>query len=626
MKTVKIKVKLTQEQILKYNQFLEELTWLWNKLLANQLYNHCLTWYDWAENKSKQISAALQVKLEQKKENTTLIKSTKNKRKNLPVNISILDEFSPFDLTSIIKCSLQFGNSAFIGAACRIATGGNYWKKDESIKIAYKNSKGEIAYKHGYKLVTGDKPYTPIKPEAHSYRLAITDKNEERQLKQSSVFDHLGLLNNIRKAENLPNLSIKTDFVSGIIQEHFDVAWKAFLDPKLINRKKLRFKGKEDLVKTIINNQKPPRINFAQNTISIHGLGNVQVIDKNYQQRLEKDGYIPRTYALTKKPSGYYVCITIAHPLVEVKKSLEKKLPKVGKTHGKDSQEYIDTQTRIKEIEATIVEDGRKPKHKLEREISAGVDPGVKAVIASEHGALFRPNLNREHIEVHIEKLQNQLSQIRSINDTKWKEAGGVGKRPQTKNEAKLQAKISRLHEKAANSTNAFNHKLSSRLARTYNAIAWEDTQIQNLMKQCDPKLSGEHQGYEQNGATAKAGLNRILKIRSLGDLKAKTKQKLEKFGGKFKEPSAYNSSKICCLCGQEGDRTEQHIFVCKNVVCSNFNISVQADINAAINHKKNAGLGETSQIKYQTEKLKYKRIRRFKRRNKLKISVDKLS
>jgi hypothetical protein len=52
MKTVKIKVKLTSEQIIKYNQSLEELTWLWNKLLANQLHNHCLTWYKWADKKS----------------------------------------------------------------------------------------------------------------------------------------------------------------------------------------------------------------------------------------------------------------------------------------------------------------------------------------------------------------------------------------------------------------------------------------------------------------------------------------------------------------------------------------------------------------------------------------------
>lgn len=85
---------------------------------------------------------------------------------------------------------------------------------------------------------------------------------------------------------------------------------------------------------------------------------------------------------------------------------------------------------------------------------------------------MFKPNLKRDRIEIHIEKLQNQLSQIRLINDAKWKQAGLTGKRPQTKNEAKLQAKISRLHEKAANSTNAFNHKLSTRLARTYNAIA----------------------------------------------------------------------------------------------------------------------------------------------------------
>lgn len=216
MKTVKIKFKLTSEQIIKYDQFLEELTRLWNKLLANQLDNHCLTWYKWADKKSKEISEALGVKIEQEKINNST-NSSKNKRKKSKLDINIVNELSPFDLTGIIKCPLQFGNSAFIGAACKIATGDNYWKKDESIKIPYKNSQGQIVYKHSYKLVKGNKPYTPIKLEVHNYRSVITDKSEERELKQLSVFDYIGLLNNIKKSENLPKLSINRNFVSGII-------------------------------------------------------------------------------------------------------------------------------------------------------------------------------------------------------------------------------------------------------------------------------------------------------------------------------------------------------------------------------------------------------------------------
>lgn len=311
--------------------------------------------------KSEQIAEALQAKLEQEKENLSLGKSTKKKRKKLKDDTSILDEFAPFDLNDIIKCPLQFGNSAFLGAACRIATGGNYWKKDESIKIPYKNSKNEIAYKHGYKLTESSQPYTRVTPEAHNYRVVNTGENQERSLKQSSDFDRLGILNAMRTTEKLPELTIKTDFISGIIQKDFDVAWKAFLDPNLINRKKPRFKRDQELV---TNNQKPPKVDFNKNVINIHGLGSVTIIDKNYQKRLETDGFIPRTYTLTKKPSGYYVCITIAHPLVEEKKSLDKKLSKVGQSQGKESSEYIEIQTRIKEIDEAIAEHGRKPQHK----------------------------------------------------------------------------------------------------------------------------------------------------------------------------------------------------------------------------------------------------------------------
>jgi transposase len=567
MKTIKIKIQISKEQESLFNQYAEELKWLWNLVLSNQLHNHCLDWYAWAGDKKRQDKLGI---------------------------------FPPFDLDGIIECPLKFGSSGFIGASCPIAKGGNYWTKDESVKIPYKH-KGEIKYKHGCKLAPGDIPWTRLSVKPHEYRFMDMF---DAPFKKPDDFDRIGKLNTIRRSQGLPDLQIKSDYISGLIRKDFVTAWKAFLDPKLLERKKLRFKRNEDKITTLTNNQKPPVIDFEKNTLSLSGIGTVKIADKNYKQRLQQQGMIPRTYAITQNVSGYYVCITIADASIEEQKKLEKKLNKVKKEYGKESQEYNEARSQIESIKDDAKQRDRKP----QKGLSVGIDPGVKAVIATDHGALFVPNLTRDRIEIHIEKLQSNLANIKLINDAR------LGKnRPKTKNEIKLQAKISRLHERAANCTSAFNHKLSTRIARTYTIVCWEDSKIKNMIKRTSPKLSGEHDGYEHNGASAKTGLNRILRLRSLGDLKAKTKSKVESYGGEFKEPKPHNSSQECSACGKKGHRLNQHKFVCLNEECSEFNIIKNADSNAAKNHKRNAGVAVSQGTKHQMPKLRYASTKRYK-------------
>lgn len=58
MKTIKIKIKLSSEQVAVCDRYLDELTWLWNLALSNQLHNHCVDWYAWAAKRSADLTKA----------------------------------------------------------------------------------------------------------------------------------------------------------------------------------------------------------------------------------------------------------------------------------------------------------------------------------------------------------------------------------------------------------------------------------------------------------------------------------------------------------------------------------------------------------------------------------------
>ncbi|MFM6135739.1 MAG: zinc ribbon domain-containing protein [Sphaerospermopsis kisseleviana] len=619
MKTIKIKIFPTPEQVATFDNLLKESEWLWNKVLSNQLHNHCVTWYDWA-NKQQVVLEKLEEafnKLKPEKQQLVkqfyLLNSDKPKLsdsdRKLVEKFSLWSRWNSFDLTGIIPTPVRIGNSAYEGISCQIAIGGNRWKLDDT-KVIQIKVKGEVKNIKGTKLVNGDKPWTRIKIEHHSYKTFTSGKFAGRELTTAKSFDNMTGLNSIRAAESLPDLLISSDYVGGLL-EFFEQSWKAFLDVKRVDSRKPKFKNADTPITTLSNNQKAPnRITQDRNTISVTNLGELQVVDKNWIARLNLASSVVRTYMITKSPSGYYINLVIAHPLQEDKAKLTKKLPKIKKEFGEESQEYLEAKQQLDDLESKILFAQRK---NTRANNVTGIDPGVNSVIATDHGALFMPNIQRERVSIHIEKLQSQLNKIKDINDEKWKLAGNKGSRLKTKNEVRLQSEISRLHELGSNSSNAFNHKLSTRLSRTYKVVCWEDTKLNNLKKQAKPESLPEGVGYAHNGASAKRGLNWILTQRCLGDLKAKTKSKVEANGCDFKDSIPNYSSQKCHTCGVKGERLSQHEFVCKNPECSEFEKIQQADVNAAINHRQNAGFN-VGIVKYGTVKLQYHKPKRFKK------------
>ena len=619
MKTIKTKVKLTEAQIQTFDTLLKESEWLWNKILSNELHNHCVKWYKWAAKKQDILHKLDKDFKQLKPEKQEIVRNyyllnNKNKPRLSDSDKKLVDKFNlwsrwnSFDLTGIIPTPLRIGNSAYEGVSCQIATGGNYWKRDDNITIPIR-LKGEICYIKGTKLVKGDKPWTRIKIEPHKYRTFPGGKFEGRELVTHKSFDNMSGLNSIRAMENLPDLVMGSHYVGGLLA-FFEESWQAFVDIKRTDARKPKFKNSDTPMITISNNQcKPNRINLDKNTISVTNLGELLVIDKAWVKRLDLDNHIIRTYMVTKNPSGYYINLVIAHPLYEEKKKLASKLPKIKKEFGDTSQEYLTAKQEVADLESKINFAQQKT---LRAKHTVGIDPGVNAIASTDHGALFMPNVTRERISVHIEELQSQLNKAKDINDAKWKALGNKGTRPKTKNEIKLQAKISRLHERGANSANCFNHKLSTRISRTYKIVCWEDTQLNNLLKQAKPQSLPEGVGYAHNGASAKRGLNWIMRQRCLGNLKEKTKQKVESNSNQFKDSIANYSSQRCHCCGNKGERLSQHEFICKNSECELFDKVQQADVNAARNHRVNAGF-ELGTVKYFKTKLVYQKAKRFK-------------
>lgn len=219
---------------------------------------------------------------------------------------------------------------------------------------------------------------------------------------------------------------------------------------------------------------------------------------------------------------------------------------------------------------------------------ACGVDPGVAAAVTLDNGRQFVPaNPLKKNLK-RLRRLQRKAAR-------QQKESNGQKRTYQA---------IARLHEKVRRSRKAFNHKVSTKLVREYGAIAFEDTNLQNITRAPKPKLKEDGKGWERNGSAAKAGLNRALLDVAIGQLRTFTEQKCKAWDREFVRTKAQNSSITCNACGtvDSASRKSQSKFVC--VDCGHTD---HADANAAKNHL-DRGL-ETFLGSYRSWERKVKRV-----------------
>jgi transposase len=201
-----------------------------------------------------------------------------------------------------------------------------------------------------------------------------------------------------------------------------------------------------------------------------------------------------------------------------------------------------------------------------------GVDPGIKAVVATSDGHVIQPRRKDAKLRQRMKRLQRKLA--RQQRGSKSSEA--------------TKAAIRGIHAKVRRRRKGFNAKLADWLGRF--DIAFEGSRLRDMSRRAKPKPREDGKGWERNNAKAKSGLNRELLDNGLGQIRQLTEDRCKSRGKRFvktAEADVRYSSRRCHCCGELGKRSTQEKFVCLNRGCRLHGIIQHADVNAAKNHAK---------------------------------------
>jgi putative transposase len=131
-----------------------------------------------------------------------------------------------------------------------------------------------------------------------------------------------------------------------------------------------------------------------------------------------------------------------------------------------------------------------------------------------------------------------------------------------------------------ANQRKDLAHHLSRRLVNDHDLIVLEHLRIPHMTRRPRPRPNGKG-GFDHNGASAKAGLNRSIADAGWGMLCSMLVYKAEDAGRELITVDPRHTSTMCAPCGHtEGEnRVSQAVFRCRR--CGHED---HADINAARN------------------------------------------
>lgn len=220
----------------------------------------------------------------------------------------------------------------------------------------------------------------------------------------------------------------------------------------------------------------------------------------------------------------------------------------------------------------------------------AGIDPGSVRHHTLDNGAFVEPPKYLIKSALKLRKLQRKLSRQLRCNGTQIFDKNGRTVRWvwregwERKNFDKTKAEIAKLHQLVARQRKAFNHRLSSKYVRIFDAIAIEDTKLANMTRAVKTGETGV-----PNGRKAKSGLNKSLLDNGLGQFRTMLEVKAKASGRTVIRVAPEFTSQTCNECGyrSKDNRQTQSKFVCQH--CGHRD---NADTNAAKNIKKMAMLG----------------------------------
>lgn len=194
---------------------------------------------------------------------------------------------------------------------------------------------------------------------------------------------------------------------------------------------------------------------------------------------------------------------------------------------------------------------------------AAGIDLGVASFLTTSHGVHVP---NPRHLSASASRLAGA-------------QRGLVGKKRGSSSRRRAVAKVARLHGKVRRQRLDHAHKIALALVRDHDVIVHEDLRISNMTMR--PRPRPDSNGYEPNGAAAKAGLNKSIHDAGWGLFLRVLAAKAESAGRHVIAVDPRHTSQRCAHCGHTaaGNRASQAEFRC--LACGH---QAHADVNAAAN------------------------------------------
>jgi putative transposase len=190
-----------------------------------------------------------------------------------------------------------------------------------------------------------------------------------------------------------------------------------------------------------------------------------------------------------------------------------------------------------------------------------GIDVGLKVFLVTADGEYVENPRHHRKAERELKKVQRCVSR-RKKGSKRWRKAVH---------------QCAQKHQKAKRQRSDFHHKTALALVREYDVIYLEDLQIRNMSRRPAPIPDGNG-GYEHNGASRKAGLNKSIHDAGWYAFRRILACKAEWAGKRVEAIPPQNTTQDCSGCGE---RIYKGLSV-RTHVCTNCGLVMDRDENAA--------------------------------------------
>ncbi|WP_341531400.1 transposase (plasmid) [Nostoc sp. UHCC 0302] len=201
-----------------------------------------------------------------------------------------------------------------------------------------------------------------------------------------------------------------------------------------------------------------------------------------------------------------------------------------------------------------------------------GIDVGINKLVALSDGSFV------ENIRVTTNpRTSRRLAMRKRAANRKCQDS---------QNQKKAYTSLARIQHKLAQHRSGYNWQAANKIVKTADSIAREGLDIKAMVRRAKPKHNGKG-GYNRNGASRKAGLNRAILDCAWGDLFTKIAWLAAKSAKPVFVVNPRHSSQECPKCGH----IDKHNRSGEKFLCTNCRYTEHADTKASRTTAKRVGL-----------------------------------